>query len=126
MNNDQIQEIALANGFKLKEQPDGSMGLNPYVFEFVRALLKATSETEPVAYVSDYVHTGVDWMKSDVPNGTALFTHPANDGLEQAEKERDELLKALRDMAEQIKRCDYTQARSGALKILARYQEGKS
>lgn len=34
-----IEQIALANGFKLKEQPDGSMALNPYVFEFARALL---------------------------------------------------------------------------------------
>lgn len=25
MNNDQIKEIALANGFKLKEQPSGKM-----------------------------------------------------------------------------------------------------
>lgn len=34
-----ITELALANGFKLKEQPDGSMELNPYVFDFAAALL---------------------------------------------------------------------------------------
>ena len=34
MTNDQIKELALANGFKLKEQPDGAMDLNPYVYEF--------------------------------------------------------------------------------------------
>jgi hypothetical protein len=45
MTNDQIQQIALANGFKLKEQPDGSMALNPYVFDFARALL-ATHQPE--------------------------------------------------------------------------------
>lgn len=38
MTNDQIKEIALANGFKLKEQPDGSMDLNPYVYEFAQKL----------------------------------------------------------------------------------------
>lgn len=38
MTNDQIKEIALANGFKLKEQPSGEMDLNPYVYEFARAL----------------------------------------------------------------------------------------
>ena len=38
MTNDQIKEIALANGFKLKEQPNGEMDLNPYVYEFARAL----------------------------------------------------------------------------------------
>lgn len=40
MTNDQIKEIALANGFKLKEQPNGEMDLNPYVYEFARALLR--------------------------------------------------------------------------------------
>lgn len=39
MTNDQIKEIALANGFKLKEQPSGEMDLNPYVYEFARALV---------------------------------------------------------------------------------------
>ena len=38
MTNDQIKELALANGFKLKEQPDGSMDLNPYVYEFAQKL----------------------------------------------------------------------------------------
>ena len=35
MNNEQIKEIALANGFKLKEQPSGEMDLNPYVYDTV-------------------------------------------------------------------------------------------
>ena len=39
MTNDQIKEIALASGFKLKEQPDGTQDLNPYVYEFSRALI---------------------------------------------------------------------------------------
>lgn len=39
MTNDQIKEIALANGFKLKEQPDGTQDLNPYVYDFSRDLL---------------------------------------------------------------------------------------
>lgn len=38
MTNDQIKELALANGFKLKEQPDGNMDLNPYVYEFAQKL----------------------------------------------------------------------------------------
>lgn len=44
MTNEEIQEIALANGFSLKKQPDGSMALNPYVFEFARALVAAQNE----------------------------------------------------------------------------------
>jgi len=45
MNKEKIKELALANGFKLKEQPDGAMDLNPYVFEFAAALERvATAE----------------------------------------------------------------------------------
>ncbi|MGP4715325.1 hypothetical protein ACTXGL_01620 [Psychrobacter sp. T6-6] len=36
MTNGQIKEIALANGFKLKEQPSGEMDLNPYVYSAIR------------------------------------------------------------------------------------------
>jgi len=39
MTNDQIRDIALANGFKLKEQPDGTQDLNPYVYDCCRKLL---------------------------------------------------------------------------------------
>lgn len=38
MTNEWIKEIALANGFKLKEQPSGEIDLNPYVYEFARAI----------------------------------------------------------------------------------------
>ena len=40
MTNDQIKEIALKSGFKLKEQSDGSMDLNPYVYDFARSLIQ--------------------------------------------------------------------------------------
>lgn len=39
MTDDQIKEIALANGFKLKEQPSGEMDLNPYVYDFAKELM---------------------------------------------------------------------------------------
>lgn len=41
MTNDDIKAIALANGFTLREQPDGSMDLNPYVYGFARAMFGA-------------------------------------------------------------------------------------
>jgi hypothetical protein len=44
VNNERIKEIALANGFKLKEQPNGEMDLNPYVYVFSRELLKVQHE----------------------------------------------------------------------------------
>lgn len=45
MTNDQIKELALAYGFKLKEQPNGEMDLNPYVYDFARALILNRDET---------------------------------------------------------------------------------
>ncbi len=38
MNNETIKEIALANGFKLNKQPDGSDDLKPYVYEFAKVV----------------------------------------------------------------------------------------
>lgn len=35
LNKETIKEIALANGFKLKEQADGEMDLNPYVYDTI-------------------------------------------------------------------------------------------
>jgi hypothetical protein len=50
VTDEQIVRIALANGFKLKPQPDGTMWLNPYVFQFARALLaNATHEADDSA-----------------------------------------------------------------------------
>lgn len=39
MNKEQIRAIAIAKGFKLKEQPNGERDLNPYVYDFAYALL---------------------------------------------------------------------------------------
>jgi len=41
MEQEQIKELALASGFKLKEQEDGSMDLNGYVYTFANALIEA-------------------------------------------------------------------------------------
>ena len=43
MNKEQIKHLALYNGFKLKEQPDGTMDLNPYVYDFARVLTSGVS-----------------------------------------------------------------------------------
>lgn len=42
MNNEQIKQLALESGFKLKEQPDGSMDLNPYIYQFAEKLITAS------------------------------------------------------------------------------------
>ena len=41
MDFQKIKELALANGFKLKEQADGSMDLNAYVYDFANAIEQA-------------------------------------------------------------------------------------
>lgn len=42
-----IRDLALANGFKLKDQGDGVMDLNPYVYDFAAALLRANAAAVP-------------------------------------------------------------------------------
>ena len=37
-----IKEVALECGFKLKEQPNGELDLNPYVYTFADRLIKQT------------------------------------------------------------------------------------
>ena len=41
VTHEQIEALALASGFQLKQQPDGRMALHPHVFEFARQLLAA-------------------------------------------------------------------------------------
>ena len=40
MQREQIRQLALENGFKLKTQSDGGLDLNPYVYDFARALIQ--------------------------------------------------------------------------------------
>jgi PP-loop superfamily ATP-utilizing enzyme len=44
VNKQQVKELALSNGFKLKQQPSGEMDLNPYVYEFAEDLLAKANE----------------------------------------------------------------------------------
>ena len=41
MDIQKIKELALANGFKLKEQASGNMDLNAYVYDFANAIEQA-------------------------------------------------------------------------------------
>ena len=42
MNKQHIKKLALECGFKLKEQPNGDLDLNPYVYTFADKLIKQT------------------------------------------------------------------------------------
>ena len=51
-----IKEVALDCGFKLKEQPDGSTDLNPYVYTFADKLIKQTH----ISLLGDFKDTLAD------------------------------------------------------------------
>ena len=42
MNKQYIKDVALEYGFKLKEQPNGELDLNPCVYTFADKLIKQT------------------------------------------------------------------------------------
>lgn len=48
MEKQAVKEIALACGFKLKLQPDGTMDLNPYVYAFADELLNRARHEQEV------------------------------------------------------------------------------
>ena len=56
MNKQYIKDVALDCGFKLKEQPDGSMDLNPYVYTFADKLIKQTH----ISLLGDFKDTLAD------------------------------------------------------------------
>ena len=52
MDIQEIKEIALANGFSLKEQASGNMDLHSYVYEFANAIEQAAkAQTVPEGFV---------------------------------------------------------------------------
>lgn len=48
MNRETIRALALAKGFTLKPQPDGTEDLNPYVYEFAEALLAPVKHVDSI------------------------------------------------------------------------------
>jgi hypothetical protein len=83
MNREQIKAMALASGFKLKPQPDGTEDLNPYVYEFAAAL------TEYMQQQNDYL--------SALASGQPLY------GLEEKIADLMQRNKALREERDQLK-----------------------
>ena len=52
MDIQKIKELALANGFKLKEQASGNMDLNAYVYDFANAIeQEVKAQAVPEGYV---------------------------------------------------------------------------
>jgi hypothetical protein len=57
LTKEQIKIAALDSGFKLKQQPSGVMDLNPYVYEFARAL------TEPLRIENEQLKAQIEPFK---------------------------------------------------------------
>jgi hypothetical protein len=67
MTNQEIEAIALASGFTLKEQPDGSMALHPHVFTFAllvqdAVLAKPHPHTELIKQILKLVENPAYWV----------------------------------------------------------------
>jgi len=54
-----IETIAVNNGFKRKQQPNGLLALNPYVFDFARALLAHQAQLAAPQAVAPYTITPI-------------------------------------------------------------------
>lgn len=79
MELEKIKELALANGFSLKEQASGNMDLHSYVYEFANALLReATPEGSvldaPARVGGGIFRKGVKW-KTVVESAQRLYEH---------------------------------------------------
>lgn len=89
MNKETIKELALANGFKLKEQPDGTMDLNPYVFEFAAAIDRvAASELDQLKKKLFVLITDIEWHHSKtafIPTSLALKAKGMKEELQNKE-----------------------------------------
>ena len=67
MDVQKIKELALANGFSLKEQASGNMDLHSYVYEFANAVEQATkAQAVPEGFVLAPVKEIKTWYLDDV------------------------------------------------------------
>ena len=66
MDIQEIKEIALANGFSLKEQASGNMDLNAYVYDFANAIEQAAkAQAVPKGFVLVEKKNTEDWYLDD-------------------------------------------------------------
>lgn len=65
MNKQDIKALFLANGFKEKQQPDGSLDLNPYVYDAAQALIARVTDllAHPVGEAVIGPHSGAPARK---------------------------------------------------------------
>ena len=69
MDIQRIKELALANGFKLKEQVSGNMDLNAYVYDFANAIEREVkAQAVPEGFVLVPVKEITEWYLDESEN----------------------------------------------------------
>lgn len=96
-----IQQLALANGFSMKVQKDGKTDLNPYVYDFAKAMIEhAVSDlltqhsADPLQHLADYLNA----LNNAEPIQTFADMRPNEkiaDYATRMREERDQAQKAL-------------------------------
>ncbi|HHP8326145.1 TPA: hypothetical protein ACSIVU_001005 [Acinetobacter baumannii] len=80
MDIQKIKELALANGFKLKEQASGNMDLNAYVYDFANAIEQAAKADAEQKITQAIVTLGE--ALNDSPSNYGNAIHEALDDLQ--------------------------------------------
>ena len=84
MDIQKIKELALANGFKLKEQASGNMDLNAYVYDFANAIeQEAKAQAVPEGFVLVQKEPLLNMIES------ASMLYPAKNAAEAQEPAND-------------------------------------
>ena len=79
MDIQKIKELALANGFKLKEQASGNVDLNAYVYDFANAIEQAAkAQAVPEGFVLVEKKNTEDWYLDESEG--MWFDHDGIDG----------------------------------------------
>lgn len=74
MDIQKIQELALANGFSLKEQASGNMDLHSYVYEFAQAIAMETLNQARLIFGQDGVTTfDTETLDSEISSISSEF-----------------------------------------------------
>ena len=81
MDIQKIKELALANGFKLKEQASGNMDLNAYVYDFANAIEQAAkAQAVPEGFVlvpkeptEKMIDAGHDFCKNNIVTPSGFY-----------------------------------------------------
>lgn len=87
MNREHIKALALAKGFKLKDQPDGKADLNPYVYDFAEAVAE---QSLPQGYIMVPAQAWHDLVQAEHHLNT-LIANLAVDNYAEAAEEIDTL-----------------------------------